>query len=106
MKAQKTRIVYSVLLLLISTSISAQIVGVTRGGQNNNPNNLNDQDKYVSENYIHEGYLEREKREACGQGEEQEDEDLKKVCAGMDVGNQSVKMIAKALWNDRRNAPK
>ncbi len=89
MKAPKTKIIYAVLSLLIATSVSAQIVGVVRGGQDNNPENLNDKDKYVSENYIHEGYLQREKEEACA-GD-------KKACAGTDVGNQSVKMIAKAF---------
>lgn len=95
MKTPKTIFIYAVLSLLVATSISAQIVGVTRGGQNNNLNNLNDQDKYVSENYIHDKYLERQKREACGQGEKG-DEDLKKICAGMDVGNQNIKFIARA----------
>ncbi|TNF26863.1 MAG: hypothetical protein EP319_12855 [Deltaproteobacteria bacterium] len=90
MKTSKTKFIYLVLGLLFVTSLSAQIVGVRRGGQENNPENLSDKDKYVSENYIHEGYLERQKQEECAG-------DNKKACAGMDVGNQSVKMIAKAF---------
>lgn len=97
MKASKTNLIYIILGVLFATSVSAQIVGVRRGGQHNNPENLNDKDKYVSENYIHEGKLEREKQEACGRGEDTEDKDLQKLCAGMDVGNQNVKMIAKAF---------
>lgn len=86
---RQTLFIYVLFSFIFSMSVSAQIIGVERGGKENNPNNLNDQDKYVSDNYIHQGHLEREKEEACS-GDE-------KACKGFDVGNQNIKMVAKAF---------
>ncbi|MCO4793863.1 MAG: hypothetical protein KC493_09130, partial [Bacteriovoracaceae bacterium] len=85
----KTYFIYAFSLLILSFSISAQIIGVQRGGKENNPENLSDQDKHISENYNHSGYLDRQKEEACANDKE--------ACGGLDQGNQNFKMVAKAF---------
>lgn len=74
---------YLVALILALTPVGqlhSQALNQARGGPTGNLENLNDQEKYTSETYVHDGLTQRMIKEAC-----EKDETMQKACAGANV---------------------
>ncbi len=94
----KLRIFLSLFLFLSTADIGAQAIMDTQFGQNNDPSNLTDQDKDLSENFVHGEKVQRIYEEECTANSETED-----ACLGnkadpkfMGMKSSMVSALAKA----------